>query len=42
MRRAVNNVLRVGLACVAMLAAQQTLAQDVELLIKHMSVAKGR
>lgn len=41
MRRAVNNVLRVGLACVAMLAAQQTLAQDVELLIKHKSVTKG-
>lgn len=41
MRFAMNEGLRLVLACVALLAAQRTLAQDVELLIKHKSVAKG-
>ena len=41
MHRIMNNVLRVGLACMTLLMAQQALAQDVELLIKHRSVSSG-
>lgn len=41
MCRIMKKLLRAGLACMALLVAQQALAQDVELLIKHRSVASG-